>query len=316
MAEGFCAASLIFSPLIALCAAATASISYCKQAIDAVKKDCPGDESQDNHISTTGYHFDEVEVFNQLSIQPHQFIMVTSGSFLSQSTTSNDAIEKVNSRLTTSSLTELIKQQNRLAAEHQESLNPWHSEKYVRGKATQGLNRELLHQVAESIASAVNYLHTVGNPPILHMNISPENILITEEGTVKLTGFEKALFLYSDGLRDQQYLPFDFCKAPELHQQGGLPSRKADIWSYGSMLYEAATGEKLCLFKTQGVTVELESQFSIIQFMTTMALANPKLLNPENTELRDLLKKVLAVRPENRPFASEVLQHPYIKHTP
>ncbi len=82
------------------------------------------------------------------------------------------------------------------------------------------------------------------------------------------------------------------------------------------MLYEAATGEKLCLCDTQGVTIELEDHFSIIQYMTTIAIANPKLLKPEKSQLRDLLKKMLAMKPEDRLSASEVLQHPFIISTP
>ncbi|MGI9278412.1 MAG: hypothetical protein ACR2PX_02140 [Endozoicomonas sp.] len=70
MAEGFCAASIIFSPLIAMCAAATASISYCKQAIGAVKKDCPGEEDQDEKITITRYPFKTLEVYDQPASHP------------------------------------------------------------------------------------------------------------------------------------------------------------------------------------------------------------------------------------------------------
>ena len=143
--------------------------------------------------------------------------------------TNNKAIEKVNPKAASLSLGEMIKFRNRQAAQDQKSREHKHSENFAIGKATQGIDNAMLHRVAKSIASALNHLHTAMNPPILHMGVTPENILFTEEDTVMLTGFEKALYLYSDGLRDQQYLPFDFCTAPELHQQGGLPSRQSDM---------------------------------------------------------------------------------------
>ena len=58
----------------------------------------------------------------------------------------------------------------------------------------------------EQICEAVRYLHSQ-NPPIIHGDIKPDNIMITKEGNVCLIDFNISGFLSGSGLKATGYTP-------------------------------------------------------------------------------------------------------------
>jgi serine/threonine protein kinase len=159
-----------------------------------------------------------------------------------------------------------------------------------RGTLTPAEVAEIGAQVAEAIAAA----HAVG---IAHRDIKPGNILLAENGTVKITDFGISRAL-DDGTVTTQtgmlagtpaYL------APEI-ARGGDSSRASDVFSLGSTLYHAIEGRPP--FGTNSNPLAL-----------LHAVASGNVPPPRNAgSLAPTLMSLMRVEPGERPSMKEVAE--------
>ena len=102
------------------------------------------------------------------------------------------------------------------------------------------------------ICSALNYLHSQ-NPPVIHCDIKPANVMLTPEGNICLIDFNISFYLgdtavlgYTDGYTSpEQYL---VALSRETGQNGTGEihiDERTDIYSVGATLYHLATGGKV-----------------------------------------------------------------------
>ncbi|MDH3725959.1 MAG: serine/threonine protein kinase [Myxococcales bacterium] len=102
------------------------------------------------------------------------------------------------------------------------------------------LPREQLLPVAQQIADALATAHAAG---VIHRDLKPENLLITDNGQVKLADFGIARIPNADLTKEGQFLGTPCYAAPETLLKGEY-SEKTDLFSFGAVLYEAASGER------------------------------------------------------------------------
>lgn len=109
--------------------------------------------------------------------------------------------------------------------------------------------------MARQIAEALEYAHERG---IIHRDLKPANIKLTPEGTVKLLDFGLAKALAEDSsdadVSNSPTLSMAATKAgiilgtaaymPPEQARGKSVDRRADIWSFGCVLYEMLTGSR------------------------------------------------------------------------
>jgi serine/threonine-protein kinase len=100
--------------------------------------------------------------------------------------------------------------------------------------------------VAESIAYAIEIARALGaahDCQIVHRDVKPQNVLIDEEGTAKVTDFGIARTLHQEGLTaDGRVLGTTDYVSPE--QALGEPvSGQSDLYSLGIVLFEMLTGD-------------------------------------------------------------------------
>lgn len=124
---------------------------------------------------------------------------------------------------------------------------------YVPGKSFQQLIKEGYHFTQQQLirwgmqlSSALNYLHTQ-NPPIIHSDIKPANMMLTPQGSICLIDFNISFFLdgtmmlgYTNGYSSPEQ------KTLALHQgqKKIILDDKTDIYSVGATFYYLATGKK------------------------------------------------------------------------
>jgi hypothetical protein len=136
------------------------------------------------------------------------------------------------------------------------------------------------HQVAylgEQIAGALHAVHAAG---VVHGDVKPANILITNTGVAKLTDFGISQTIWTqDTLADTDPTPgTPAYQAPEVRRRGKLTSA-ADVYSLGATLFTALEGGP------PGETARQETT------------------DPVRRALGTLLAAMLADKPDQRPTA-------------
>jgi serine/threonine protein kinase len=97
------------------------------------------------------------------------------------------------------------------------------------------LPEEAIWYVVKQVATGLDQLHTKG---LVHMDIKPDNILISDTGVLKLgdLGMARPVNCSEDGLEgDAVYM------APEL-LTSPVKTRQLDLFSFGVMIWELASG--------------------------------------------------------------------------
>jgi TonB family protein len=151
--------------------------------------------------------------------------------------------------------------------------------------------------VASKVASALDYAHRRRDARgeelrIVHRDVSPQNILISHEGEIKLCDFgiakadRKVSRTESGALKGKlQYM------SPE--QAWGKPiDHRSDLFSLGCVLHEMLTGERL--FRG-------ESDMAVLELVRKADVPPPSRINPDvPAALDQIVLKALAREPEDR----------------
>lgn len=148
--------------------------------------------------------------------------------------------------------------------------------------------KDVLHLTTQ-VLRALQHAHESG---IVHRDIKPQNIMLLQDGTIKVTDFGIARF--SDKatrtMTDQAIGSVHYI-APE-QARGDVTDGKTDIYSVGVMLYEMLTG-KLPFDGDSAVTVAL------MQLQSTPK--RPREVNPSiPVGLEQITMRAMEKQPENR----------------
>ena len=99
------------------------------------------------------------------------------------------------------------------------------------------------HEAVRLISDVLDGLSEAHKHDLVHRDVKPQNILITDEGLVKLTDFGIAKFTgnYTKTFDGKEAVGSVYYISPE-QAQGEEVDAKADIYSVGAMLYEMLLG--------------------------------------------------------------------------
>jgi serine/threonine protein kinase len=154
------------------------------------------------------------------------------------------------------------------------------------------------------VLNGLNYMHgrkdeRGKNMGIVHRDISPQNIMISYSGTVKIIDFGIAKARIKVGNTDSGILKGKFAYMSPEQARGDPLDHRSDIFSLGIIFHELLTGERL--FKA-------EENRDTLRNVRKAKVPTPSSLRPElPPELDEIVLRALSKdRRERYPFASEM----------
>jgi serine/threonine protein kinase len=161
----------------------------------------------------------------------------------------------------------------------------------ARGSLAPGEIRHVLAQVARALA----YAHKSG---IVHRDIKPDNIMFDEHGAAVVTDFGIAKAASGGKLTGTgMSIGTPHYMSPEQARAQGLDGR-SDVYSLGVVAYQCLTGS---------VPYDGDDSFSIGYKHIMEEMPTPELDTPEQRELLEVIRKMMAKAPEDRFQSAEEL---------
>jgi Nif-specific regulatory protein len=176
---------------------------------------------------------------------------------------------------------------------------PYFTMEYFAGKKISeffgGQNWDALYDVILQIASGLHHIHHLG---IIHLDLKPSNILVSDSGQAKIMDFGVAV--ESHQVLNRQIRGTLHYMAPEVLRQDRVDSR-ADLYALGMTLYETVTGA-LPAYGKQPIDV--------IRLHLDGEIRPPSAINPRVPDaLEQIIMKLLEKDPRHRfPSAAALLQ--------
>nr|WP_241742299.1 Stk1 family PASTA domain-containing Ser/Thr kinase [Microbacterium yannicii] len=151
--------------------------------------------------------------------------------------------------------------------------------------------------ILDAVLSGLAAAHKAG---IVHRDVKPENVLLAEDGRIKIGDFGLARATTANTASGAQLLGTIAYLAPELVTRGTADAR-SDIYAIGIMLYEMLTGEQ---------PYKGEQPMQIAFQHATDSVPRPSVKNPGVPEqLDELVLWATEKSPDERPIdAREMLQ--------
>uniref|UniRef100_A0A1B6F466 cyclin-dependent kinase n=1 Tax=Cuerna arida TaxID=1464854 RepID=A0A1B6F466_9HEMI len=200
-----------------------------------------------------------------------------------------------------------------------------------------GLGEKVTRQHMFQVIRGIDFCHKNN---IVHRDVKPENILVSNQGVIKLCDFGFARTLTTGCETYTDYVATRWYRAPELLVGDTKYGRAVDIWAIGCLFAEIMSGDPL--FPGES---DIDQLYQIIKLLGKLCLRHQQLIakNPLLKEMRkstleqadeianplrclyklfpswsnltlDIVSLCLRLDPCQRPTSMQLLQHSYFTH--
>jgi serine/threonine protein kinase len=147
---------------------------------------------------------------------------------------------------------------------------------------------------AAGIALGMNYLHTWG---VTHGTLKPADILLDDKYRAKISDYQTSTLERLRAVKSSQVGSPSYL-APEVYEDGVVPTGKVDVFAFGLILYEMVVGVKA--FPTSLSTASVMKRVLLGQ--------RPKI--PANVPewVRILIERCWTVKSQTRPTFTEIVE--------
>lgn len=164
-------------------------------------------------------------------------------------------------------------------------------------KAKRVLSPEMVAYICVDVCKALECSHSHVDDegrlkPIIHRDISPQNILISRAGQVKLADFGMARALGSSRHTVEGVVKGKLSYMSPEHSRADDVDARSDLFSFGVVIWEALTGRRLFLADSPLETIKRVRACEVPP-LATMAPHVP-------AQLADLVHRMLSASPEDR----------------
>ncbi|KAI1098693.1 kinase-like protein [Jackrogersella minutella] len=166
-----------------------------------------------------------------------------------------------------------------------------------------GLQEKWIIPILREVAVAIFWVHKEG---IIHRDIKCANVLVTETGAVQLCDFGVAGMMETKLDKRSTFIGTPHWMAPELFDHNTQYGTEVDIWAFGSMVYEIASG----------LPPNVRANVGLPQLGDYLREHLPRLDGDQySDQLRDLVAFCLEENPSKRPSIEQIQHHPYLSNT-
>lgn len=166
-----------------------------------------------------------------------------------------------------------------------------------------GLQEKWIIPILREVAEAMFWVHKAG---IIHRDIKCANVLITEAGGVQLCDFGVSGVIETKFDKRSTFIGTPHWMAPELFDPSASYGIEVDIWAFGSMVYEIASG----------LPPNVMAGIDVTQLGSYLKQHTPRLEGDKySEELKNLVAFCLVEDPAQRPTVEDVQRHPYLFNT-
>jgi tRNA A-37 threonylcarbamoyl transferase component Bud32 len=158
-------------------------------------------------------------------------------------------------------------------------------------KSGKALPLPLLLKKMTQVCSGLDFAHQTG---VIHRDIKPDNIILLDDGTVKVTDFGIARIEDSELVKtkDETFMGTIYYCSPEQFKEFSKVDNRSDIFSLGVVLYQLIT---------RRLPFTGSTPWEVMNSIITSDPVPPKRINPEiPMKLETIVLKALSKMPEHR----------------